>query len=109
MCIRDRFCSIYFNPMATLTPVFTGLTCSESLITALFSPKLKLDPPTKIILGSVVYLSNESFCLSEKRKEPAALGVGGKNNPDNKNKVIGIKKNNIFFKKCCIEVRTENK
>lgn len=55
-----------------------GLMSRESLMAWLFTPKLRLDPPTKIIRGGGTFCNRESFFIAAKRRLVEALGVGGK-------------------------------
>lgn len=67
--------------MAKWIEVLIGNNFNESLIIWLFNPKLKFDPPTKIILGGATYFKSESFCFLPNSNEVVALGVAGNNIP----------------------------
>ena len=57
--------------------VFTGLSLRESCIKLLLTPKLRFDPPIKIILGQLEFASNKSLSSLANSKDFLALGVGG--------------------------------
>jgi hypothetical protein len=66
-------------PMFPCMPVLIGLRFNESLIILLFSPKLKLEPPIKIIRGGGTFCKRESLLIFENNKDFDSLGVGGRN------------------------------
>jgi hypothetical protein len=59
--------------------VLIGLRLNESLIILLFSPKLKLEPPIKIIRGGGIFCKRESLLVFANNKDFDVLGVGGRN------------------------------
>ena len=59
--------------------VLIGLRLNESLIILLFSPKLKLEPPIKIIRGGGIFCKRESLLVFANKKDFDVLGVGGRN------------------------------
>ena len=82
--------------MFQLSAVLIGFNCSESFNNWLLIAKLKLDPPSRISLGGLTFLSKLSIFSFPNICEVDARGVEGSRIPNN-NRAAKIKVKNERF------------
>jgi hypothetical protein len=83
--------NIWIKPIPACIEVFTGFNPRESFIDCEFIPKLKLEPPIKIIRGDSVIFKASFLSMSANSNEVLDLGVAGNDTINNNGRITPIK------------------